>query len=155
LVWETARCCAQREVVQFVFTKTAPADEPKPSSGTQRPPDVGERYDRISEKHHAEARKGGVERPRLKGIRLRIATQEGDVFRQARIALHHVNRRLKQIHPDNPPRLPDEPGERTRRTPNAAANVEHPLAGQGLNRCDCSLTQRTELAFEGLADFKP
>jgi hypothetical protein len=62
---------------------------------------------------------------------------------------------LKQIHPDNAPAPPNDPGERTRRPTDAAANVQNPLAELGLKRCDGSLTQRTELAFEGFADFKP
>jgi hypothetical protein len=60
---------------------------------------------------------------------------------------------LKQIHPDNAPARPNHPGQRTRRTPNAAANIEYMLAGQWPNRRHGGLTQRTELAFEGLADF--
>jgi hypothetical protein len=62
---------------------------------------------------------------------------------------------LEQIYRDNPTAWPDDPGEHTRRTSNPTANVENPLAGPGPNRCDYSLTQRTELAFERLADFKP
>jgi hypothetical protein len=62
---------------------------------------------------------------------------------------------LKQIHRDNPTAPPNDAGERARRTPNSATNVEDPLAGQRLKRGDGRLTQPTELAFEGLADFKP
>jgi len=91
----------------------------------------------------------------VKGIRLRIPTPERDVVRQARLALHHVDRHRKQIHADDPTARPNELGERPRRTPNAASNVEHVLAGPRPNRGDGGLTQRAELAFEGLADFKP
>ncbi len=142
-------------MVELVFIQTSPSDEAKPSAGPKRPPDIGERGDRIGEKHHAEARKGGVERTGRKWIRLGVAKQEGDVFRQAWIEARHLNGGLKHIHPDHPAARPNAAGEHAWRTSNPTANVKHPLAGLGPNRCDRRLTQRTELAFEGLADFKP
>src|SRR5579863_8882586 len=94
------RRCTQRQLVQFIFLKSPPADEPQPSLRPERAQEISESARRVSEEHDAKAREDRVERSLLKGIGLRVTAQQLNVLRQVMVAAEHINCGLQCLDAD-------------------------------------------------------
>ena len=120
------------------------------ASSRRGAPQVREGADRVVEEHHAEARDDHVEGRGLERVGLRVGADEAwpacsPVSARARASGEH---RLRNVDADAAALGAEQPRDGERGAARAAADVEHPAAACGGNRCDEQVFERLEHPVE-------
>ena len=134
-----------------------PAHEGQPPPGPQRPPEVGETGHRLGEEHDPHTREGGVEVPGLELVGAgighhKLGVGQTGVDGPAPGLVQHGRR---HVHPGHMTCLAHQAGQLQAGGAGAAPDVQHVLAGVGVQPGDGSLSQGGEHGVQPLPILHP
>ena len=136
----------------------APADEGEPPAGFEARAQVGERFRRVGEEHHAEPRDSEIGGPGREAVDGGVGKFEPDRQGARRALPGAREHRLGKIDAQDFAAGRDASGEVDRGRPAAAADVDHPLAGLRIRRGDEPVGNRAQhliLMFLMVGPFPP
>ena len=138
----------ERQVVERILLKRAPADERQSSIRFGATTNVAERRCGVSEEHHPKPRKSGVERGRFEGEHLGVRMDEPHPFAPVGCALRERKHRSRQIDSHDCAIRRNGAGKLQRCLASATAYVQDALTRIWRKRLQSPPTERSELQFQ-------